>query len=522
MNGNLSWVIERAALVHGSREAVVDGPRRYDYAELERRTRGLAAGLARLGAGAGSIVASLAANSHQHFECWLGVPRGGAVLNDLNFRLARPELVFVVDDCGAVALIVDDTHLETGLFLSEKCASVRTVIHTGPGATPDGCIAYESLVAESAELPAVADDALATISYTGGTTGLPKGVMLSHANLVANAKHTLIAIGHRSSDSYLHAAPMFHAADASQNYALTWAGGRHVIIPGFDPDLVTKVIEAERVTLGLFVPTMINMLVNHPATPTRDLSSLRLLMYGASPMPSELQRRAIEMIPCDWTQLYGMTEAAPIVTQCPPEDHARGGKGEEPYATRLRSAGAPVIGVQAEVRRSDGSRADAGEPGEVWVRGPNMMMGYWNRPDETAAALVEDGWYRSGDMAYADVDGYLYMVDRVKDMIISGGENIYSTEVENVLYEHACVLEAAVIGVPDEVWGERVHAVIVLRPGTTASEDDLAAHCRDRIAGYKVPRSLEFRSDPLPKSGAAKILKKDLREPFWAGRERRV
>ena len=237
-----------------------------------------------------------------------------------------------------------------------------------------------------------------------------------------------------------------------------------MIIPAFDPGLTLATIEAERVTRTLLVPTMLSLIVSHADLGSRDLSSLRQIIYGASPMPDDLLRQVMGAIPCEWAQAYGMTEASPLVTYLPAEDHVRGAAGEEPHATRLKSAGRPVFGVRVSVRRSDGTDAEPGEPGEIWVSGPNIMLGYWRRPEETAAALDADGWYRSGDAAHVDADGYVYIVDRVKDMIISGGENVYSTEVENALYSHPDVFEAAVFGVPDEHWGERVHAAVVLRP----------------------------------------------------------
>jgi long-chain acyl-CoA synthetase len=273
----------------------------------------------------------------------------------------------------------------------------------------------------------------------------------------------------------------------------------------------------------MLVPTMINLIVNHPKAAMTDFSRLRSLMYGASPMPSELQRRAVEVFGPVLTQLYGMTEAAPLVTELSAADHVRGMAGEEPFTARLRSAGRPVMGVRAEVRLDDGfTRAPVGVPGEVYVSGPNVMLGYWRRPEETADALGKDGWYRSGDVAYADEGGYLYIVDRAKDMIISGGENVYSPEVENVLYEHAAVLECAVVGVPHEKWGEMVHAIVVPRPDTPVTADELIDFAKERIAGFKAPRSVELRDEPLPKSGAGKILKRDLSAPYWQGKERAV
>ncbi|HEX4109297.1 MAG TPA: long-chain-fatty-acid--CoA ligase [Solirubrobacteraceae bacterium] len=508
----------RAAQLHGARVAVVDGERQVTYAELERRALGLSGGLSGLGLGRGDVVGVLSMNSLEHLECWLGIPAGGMVLNDLNTRLAARELEFILTDSEASALMVDDTFLDVGRQLAEACPSLRHLIHTG-GA--DGTLAYEQLAGSDPAASVGREHDLAGIFYTGGTTGLPKGVMLTHGNLLANARHMLITVGYRPDDCYVHAGPMFHLADGAANYAISWLGARHVIIPAFEPGLLARTIAEQRVTVTTMVPTMINLLVHHPAATEQDLSSLRKICYGGSPMPPEVQRAAFAAIDCEWLQLYGMTEAAPLVTACQ-TDARRVLADEEPDATHVRSAGVPVVGVRAEVRRPDGSRAEAGEPGEIWVRGPNVMAGYWRRPAETAAALDEEGWYRSGDAAYADEDGYLYVVDRVKDMIISGGENVYCTDVENAIYEHPAVVEATVFGVPDERWGERVHAVVVHLPDVQVDEAALIAHCRERIAGYKLPRSVELRVEPLPKSGAGKILKRELREPHWAGHDSRV
>lgn len=525
MYQTVAWPLRRAAQIRRDGEAIVDGPVRRTWAEVHDRLSRLASGLDRLDIAPGDRVAVLAHNSGSHLEAWLGLPAHGRVINDLNLRLAQPELAFMIDDCECVALLADDDHLEIARGLMEDCPSLRHLVYIGSQAqAPPESVAWDELLqGEPAPFPDLQEDTLAAIVYTGGTSGKPKGVMLSHRNLLSNAKQFTIACGHVRSDRYLHAAPMFHVADTSQTFAITWAAGTHVMLPGFKADAVADVIESERITLSLLVPTMIGMLLNHIEGQQRDFSSLRLLMYAASPMPKETQRRAMSMLDCDFTQMYGMTEAAPLVTQSTAEDHRRGAAGEEPYVKRLDSAGAEVVGVQCEVRHPvTGEPVPIGEPGEIWVRGPNVMLGYWRREEETRAALTPEGWYRSGDMAYADDSGYLYIVDRVKDMIISGGENVYSTEVEQAIYEHADVQECAVFGVPDPRWGERVHAVVVPRQGSTLDEEALVAHARARIAGYKVPRSLEIRLEPLPKSGAGKILKRDLRDPHWAGHERQV
>jgi long-chain acyl-CoA synthetase len=362
--------------------------------------------------------------------------------------------------------------------------------------------------------PGVDGDTLAAISYTGGTTGTPKGVMLSHSNLLANARHNLIATGHTAQDRWLHVCPMFHVAGTANVLACTWVGAVQVILPRFDAAQVLQAVERSGITHTMLVPTMIAMLLDHPEAATADLSGLKHIQYAASPIAPELQRHLLDRLDCEVAQFYGMTEAAPTVTHCSPTDHRRGGG-------RLNSMGAAVPGVQVQVRRASGEECEPDDIGEIWVRGPNVMLGYWQRPDATAAALV-DGWYRTGDVARMDADGYLFMVDRLKDMIISGGENVYSVEVETALTEHQAVLEAAVFGIPDARWGEAVHAVVVLREDAAVEPAELEAHCRDRIAGFKVPRSIVITPEPLPKSGAGKLLKHQLRDPYWEDHARRV
>jgi long-chain acyl-CoA synthetase len=525
--GTLAWPIRRAMSVHGDREAIVDGATRMTYREWGAKVLGLGAGLRGLGLDDGAVVALAALNSWQHLTCWLGVPGAGLVLNNLNYRLAQAELDFILADSEAEVLIVDESYVDLARGLVASCESLKHLVYAGTGDTPAGFVSFDDLCAYDPLADSVTafieDDTVGAISYTGGTTGLPKGVLQSHANLLANAKHIQHPFNYVSSDSYIHAAPMFHAADASNTFATTWVGARHLIIKTWDPAVFCDVVEQERMTKTLLVPTMINMLVNMPGIEERDLSSWQLLAYGASPMPAEVQKRAMSVLPCGFVQLYGMTEASPLVTASTVEDHVRGANGEAGFVERLKSAGAPIPGVECEVRRDDGiTVCSPGEPGEIYARGPNIMLGYLKRPEETAKALVADGWYRSGDVAYADDHGYLYIVDRAKDMIISGGENIYTTEVENAIYAHPAVLEAAVVGIPHETWGEMVHAEVVLKPGSSVSADELITHCRSLIGGYKVPRSINIRTDALPKSGAGKILKKDLRAPFWDGKERSV
>ncbi len=526
----IGWVLERAATQYAENEATVDvgtGERR-TWAETLRRVRGMASGLRGLGLEAGDRVGVLSLNSARHLELWFSIPEAGLIMNDLNFRLAVEEMAFIANDSNIKVMFVDDMFLDAARQVMQRCDEMHTLVHMGPGDTPpEGTIAYDVLAAT--EPAPIADaptggDAVAAIFYTGGTTGLPKGAMLTHRNLTSNATHIIGTLALTDTDRYLHCGPQFHLADGAFAYGVTWMGGTHVFIPAFEPAKTMAVIEQERITSSLMVPTMINMIIQSPDLADADLSSLRAVLYGASPMPPAVQKAAMETFGPIFAQGYGMTEASPLVSFLSIDAHVRGMAGEEPWASRLKSAGSTCFGVRAEVRKEDGvTVCEPGEAGEIYIQGPNIMKGYWNRDEETAHALV-DGWYRSGDVAYADEGGYLFIVDRAKDMIISGGENIYTTEVENAVYAHPAVLEAAAFGVPHDEWGESVHVVVVTKPDRTLAEDELVEHCRTLIAGYKLPRSTEIRGaeEPLPKSGAGKILKRDLRDPFWADHDRGV
>ncbi|WP_068402122.1 long-chain-fatty-acid--CoA ligase [Kribbia dieselivorans] len=517
LNENIASALDRGVALFGTNEAVVDGQTRWTYAELGRRVRSFDGALDSFGLAKGDVVGVLALNSSAHLLAWLGVPRSGRVLNEINTRLSAAELAFIIDDSSARALIVDDAFLEQGRVLLKECDTLDRLIYAGAQECPADCDSLEAMM--TADVPArevaVGGDDVAGVFYTGGTTGRQKGALLTHANLVANAKHALICLQYSEHDRYLHAGPMFHLADGASTVALTWVGGTHVIVPGFTPKSWLETVGAEKVTRAMLVPTMITMLLAEGIPADADISSLTSVLYGASPMPQTVLKQAFEVLGCDLCQVYGMTEAAPIVTFMTHEDHRRGVADDDPVAAaRLRSAGRPAVGVDLEIRDGEGRQVEAGEVGEIVIRGANIMAGYLNRPEETAAVLPGDGWYRSGDMGYVDEGGYVFVVDRLKDMIISGGENVYSTEVENALYRHADVQEVAVFGVPDEQWGEAVHAAVTLRPGSVASAQELRDHTRELIAGYKVPRVVHLIDQPLPKSGAGKILKRNLRDQF--------
>ncbi len=521
-HGTLDTPLSRAVFTSADKVAVVDGTHRFTYRQMADRVAGLRGGLLGLGLASGDRVAGLALNSFRHLEAWFAIPTANLIFNDLNFRLAPAELEFIVNDSGARILLADATHWPVALDLLDRCPALERLVWLDDGSAPDGALGWDALAAAApltADPPDLDADSVAGITYTGGTTGRPKGVMQTHGNLIANAKQLLWANPLFAHDRFLHLTPMFHSAGVANIYGLTLVGGTHIICPGFEPELVGRLIEEQSISVCVLVPTMVNMFLHHPGTAQRDLSSWRLCIYAASPMPVPLLRRAMDQLPCEWNQAYGMTEMCPHVSQLTPDDHRLGLSGDPVFEARLASAGQPCIGVDVRIERADGTIADLGEVGEIVVRGPNMMPGYWNRPEETARAFTDDGWYRTGDLASVDEAGYLFIVDRAKDMIVSGGENVYTTEVETAIMSHPAVLEVAVFGIPDERWVEAVHAEIALKAGHEATADDIIAHCRMLIGGYKVPRSVTLRSEPLPKSGAGKILKKDLRSPYWTDRD---
>ena len=520
----LNRVLRRAVRYFPDNTATIFDGQRQTYRQLGRRVRSLARALNELGVKPGDRVAIYQLNCSQFLETVYACFEIGAVIVPLNTRLAADELVFIINDAECSAFITDSSLQPLAATFKDRLNGIQYFIAIGGGKAFSD---YETLIAEHADdnsLPATddgsSDEQLAGLFYTSGTTGLPKGVMLSHRNLWMNALHTLAVRAPEPNLNFLHAAPMFHLATFPAVINVTVNGGTHTILQRFDLKAMMELIENAKVTSTVLVPTMVNFLIHHPDFSKHDLSSLRRITYGAAPMPVELLKRAMKLLPnAEFGQGYGQTESSPLLTSLPHEDHIT--EGEERLTRRLASCGRPVAGVEIEIQKDDGAFAQPGEVGEVIARGPNVMMGYWKRPEETAATL-RDGWLHTGDMAVADEDGYIYLVDRKKDMIISGGENVYSTEVENIVYQHPAVREAAVIGVPDDKWGEAVTAIVTIKPGALLTETGLIEFCSARLADYKVPKRVELREGELPKSGTGKILKKELREPYWQGHNRRV
>lgn len=519
MSMYLTQGLHRAIQQTPERIATICGERRQTYRQYGERVARLAGALQTLGMGKGDRVGMLALNSDRYQEYFYATWWGGGAVNPVNFRWSATEIAYSLDDCDTRILLVDAQFKGVIEELRARSKSLKTVIYVGEGEGPAGALDYEALVRDSAPI----EDAgcsganLAAVMYTGGTTGFPKGVMLSHDNLCANAL-TGLAEGFTHSEARaLLITPMFHVAAVALMNSHAFAGGTFVIAPAFTPLGALQIIQEQKVSRVLLVPTMIQMVADHPDAAKYDVSSLEVLIYGASAISDAVLKRAMALFSsAGFMQAYGMTELSPIATVMPTWYHTAEGQ----KAGKLRSAGRATMICEIRIVDTEGHEVPRGTVGEIAVRGPSVMLGYWNKPELTRAA-VRGGWMHTGDGAYMDKDGFVFVVDRMKDMIVSGGENVYSAEVENALAQHPSVGACAVIGIPSEQWGEAVHAVVVLKPGATATEDELGAHCRGLIGGYKCPRTFEFRA-ALPVSGAGKILKTELRKPFWAGRERNV
>ena len=515
----LTQPLHKALLERPRDTAIVFGRRRHTFTQLTERVSRFAAVLKELGLQQGDRVGMMSLNSDRYVEYLHGVWWAGGVINPVNIRWTASEVAYGLDDCDTQILLVDEAFRAMAGELRGVSRCLRTVIYAGDGDVPEGMLGYEALMAAAVPVDDAGrcGDDLAAIMYTGGMTGLPKGVMLTHGSLYVDLLASLAAVPRPGNAVGVQAAPMFHIGGCSLSLQLMMRLAKQVILPAFDEVAILQAIQSERGSEIFLVPTMIKRFIEHPRFAEFDVSSLAMVLYGAAPIDAALLAQAMKALPeTEFAQFYGMTELSPSIVSLAPWYH----KPEAGHPERLRSAGRPFPIAEVRIVDEDGKPVPNGTVGEIVARGPMVMAGYWNKPEETARAL-RGGWMHTGDGGTMDDDGFIYVVDRIKDMIVSGGENVYSAEVENTIAQMPEVSMCAVIGVPDDQWGERVHAVIVLRAGCELTPDDVIAHSRRLIAGYKCPRSVEFRAE-LPLSAAGKLLKYRLREPFWAGRDRKV
>jgi long-chain acyl-CoA synthetase len=487
----------RAARYYPEKTAVATAGRRLNFRELHDRVGRIAAALRKLGFEAGDRLAILLPNEPEYLElvhacAWLGV-----IVVPLNVRLSVTEIDHILSDATPRGLV-----RHSSLPTPTVQLPLQRVLDQEPLDAP----------ADSYPEPIYDPEAVLVLIYTSGTTGRPKGVMLSHENILATVNNTNYWLPYKEGGVYLHAAPMFHVADFPLIFAAPAFGACQVTIAKFSAQAFCETVQRERVTRTVLVPTMVNLVTQFADIGKYDLTSLEELGYGGSPMAPELIRRTRELLPrTKLIQVYGLSETG-FLTGLTDAEHAE---------DRLTSCGRPCPGIDVRVVDESGKEVETGKQGELVARGANIMRGYWNNTEETSRSF-RDGVFRTGDIGYQDADGYFFILDRLKDMIVTGGENVYSGEVEAVLYSHPAVLEAAVFGIPDAKWGELVTACVVLKPGSNLSSEDLIAYCRRSLANYKVPRRVDFSETELPKGGSGKILKKVLRESFWTHQERAV
>jgi long-chain acyl-CoA synthetase len=518
-----SRILERAVQYFPDREAMVDKDVRLTYRQLGERVNRLANALLSLGLERGDRVAILDWNSHRYGETYYACAVAGLIFMPLNSRLSAPELEYIFSDSDARALLLSEPFIDLFEDVRAKAPSLEFTIGMGLEKSPIGCHHYEDMLdaASSAMKPADTDpDETIQIYYTSGTTGDPKGVCLTNSNVYWCGIDCVTTMDFRMGSVWLHSAPMFHLADAVSFWSVPMVGGKQVCVH-FQPDRVLKLIEKERVTITSLPATLIALIANNPDTSKFDLSSLTQIMYGGSPTPLGVLRKVVDKFPSDmFLHTYGITETTGITCSLHPQDHDL--TIPETGVHRAASCGTPSPLVDIRVVDENDDDVGVGKIGEVLFGGPKIMKEYWRKPEITAEAL-RGGWYHTGDVGYLDETAHLYLVDRKKDMIISGAENIYSVEVENVISTHPGVLEVAVIGIPHDVWGEQVHATVVPRDADTDLEiEDIIGFCRGKIASYKIPKSVNFIVGPLPTTGPGKLAKRRLREPYWENTQRRI
>jgi long-chain acyl-CoA synthetase len=513
---SLGDIPRRSARLYGNKEALVFGTHRLTFAQFDQRVNRAANILVGLQCEGGHRIAILSENSHKYLEIYFAAAKVGLVVVPLNFRLSPDELLQILNDADPVAVIVGEGYENIASTIRPQLPGIHIWISLDNSA--EGWVPYENLMqaaSDSGPSISVNENDLAVLMYTGGTTGISKGVMLSHRNLLSATIGLALGFQFTEFDTTCMFLPLFHAS-IWPVFVCMMVGGRVVLIKRPELGAILQAIQDEKCTHMNAVPTIYNWLMDYPKLDDYDLSSLRLIIYSGSPMPIEILKRCMNKFGNIVAQGYGLTEAAPLVTMLMPHDHVL----EGPRSRLLVSAGKEAVPVEVSVIDADGKPLSADEIGEIAVRGPNIALGYWKQ-EQLTREKIRDGWLHTGDMGKIDEDGYLYLVDRKADMIVTGGENVYPTETENVLYQHPAVQECAVVSAPDKRWGERVQAVVVLKPGATATEEELIAFSKERLAGYKCPKKIEFWKE-LPKSPVGKLLRKDVKNEFWKDMERSI
>lgn len=518
--GTWADIIYRNTLLYPDQEAFVYGDTRITFSEFNTRINKLINALHKMGVKKGDVLGILSWSCLQLVEVYGTSMKGGFIASPFNPRLRADELEYIINYSEANTLFVGPELLEVANSLKQRLPKVKNYISL-EGSAPD-MIAYDDLLkSHSGEEPdvQVEEDDPVCIIYTSGTTGLPRGALYTQRRLIEDSKILVIDMALGPGHKRVQITPLFHIAGNTHFRASLYSGGCNIIVKFFDAAETLEIIQKERATHMDFVPTHLAAMLNLPDLKKYDISSMKFLWYGASPMPLEVLKKGMKVFGPIFAQGYGQSESGPAISHLSREDHNVLDRPEKEQK-KLTSAGRPDIGVQVRILDEKGKDVELGEVGEIAVRSKQTMLEYWHRPDDTKAALIK-GWLHTGDMGYYDEEGYIYIADRKKDMIITGGENVYPREVEEVLYSHPAVLETAVIGIPDPYWVERVHAIVTTKKGASTTAEELIAFCKKQIASYKAPKSVEF-VDALPKNPAGKILKRELREKYWKGTQKKT
>jgi acyl-CoA synthetase (AMP-forming)/AMP-acid ligase II len=533
---HIARILNKAVQLWPDKEAIVCGDLRLSYRQFYNRALRLAKNFQNLNISPGSRIGILHHNCHIFLECYFAAALANLILVPINPKLAKNELEFILVDSGAEVIISNQEpekeliEIFSGNLPSNK---VQTIIWTQKPLMNhifikgiqnlfyDDILNKVNYVEDVNLLNSNNSCKNAHLYYTSGTTGKPKGVILTHDNVVTHAIGTIAELQLTESDVWAHIAPLYHLADAWATFAITMVGGKHVLIPDFEPSMVLQTIIDEGMTISNLIPTMLNILVNDPNISNMNFPEIRCMLSGGAPIAPELVKNIIEIFNCQYIQTYGMTESSPYLTMSILKEHLKTLPENERFQYISRT-GRPFITVELKVVDGAGNEIKPNDKdvGEIWVKGPTITPGYWNNPEETEAAFC-DGWLKTGDLAVIDSEGYVNIVDRKKDMILTGGENVYSTEVEYIIYEHPSILEVAVIGVPNDKWGEAVKAVVVPKEGITIKEAEIIQFCKERLTYYKIPKSVDIVSE-LPKTGSGKVQKKRLKDRYWAGMDKKV